>query len=207
MAPPSPDAVELVHQIAKGIWADPLVAFDQAAPFARLSPADLLGLLAHMPPPREPSWVAVQRTYPLYWQRVAQVWVCVGILHHRPEEPWARSARRTLLLRLLFGPEDWTVDAAAFALCVAAWRDPQQRAEIADAIAQRYLHAAKAVGKRPTQLHDPLARVVLICPEIDPEVVRLARRTLAQRREAAAADDSGLVKDSLLRRWKRRKDR
>ncbi|HEU5331414.1 MAG TPA: hypothetical protein VFU73_01580 [Actinocrinis sp.] len=31
------------------------------------------------------------------------------------------------------------------------------RKEIADALGQRYLHAAEAVGRRPTQLHDPLA--------------------------------------------------
>ncbi|MFF3468184.1 tetratricopeptide repeat protein [Streptomyces sp. NPDC001984] len=207
VATPSPEAVELVQQVAKGIWADPLVAFDRAAAFTRLDSADLLGLLAHMPPPREPSWMEVQRRYPLYWQRFAQVWVCVGILHHRPEEPWPRSTRRTLLLRLLFGPDDWTVDAAAFALCVAAWRYPQQRAEIADTIAQRYLHAAQAVGKRPTQLHDPLARVVLICPKIDPKVARLAQKNLAARQESVAVDDRTKPTDSLLRKWTRRKDR
>ena len=204
---PSPEAIEFVYQVAKGMWADPLVAFDTAADFARLSPEDLLGLLAHMPPPREPSWVAVQRKYPLYWERFAQVWVCVGILHHQSEEPWPRSTRRNLLLRLLFGPEDWTVDAAAFALCVAAWRFPEQRAEIADAIAQRYVHAAEAVGKRPTQLHDPLARVVLVCPDIDPKVVRLARKNLAERQEPVAVDDPQATRDSLYRRWKRRKGR
>lgn len=183
VAPPSSEAVELVHRVAAGIWADPLVAFERAAAFARLSAAELLGLLAHMPPPREPSWANVQRTYPLYWERFAQAWVCLGILHHQPREPWPRSARRTLLLRLLFGPEDWTVDAAAFALCVAAWHNPEHRPEIADAISQRYLHAARAVGKRPTELHDPLAQVVLICPGIDPRTVRLARKNLAARQE------------------------
>jgi tetratricopeptide (TPR) repeat protein len=207
VAPPSPEAVELVHQVANGIWADPLIAFDLAAAFTGLDSADLLGLLAHMPPPREPSWVEVQRTYPLYWQRFAQVWVCLGILHHQPAEPWPQSSRRTLLLRLLFGPEDWTVDAAAFALCVAAWRNPQHRAEIADALAQRYLHAARAVGKRPTALHDPLARVVLICPGIDPRVARLVRKNLAARQEAVAVDDPKEPKGSLLRKWTRRKDR
>ncbi|MEW1862561.1 tetratricopeptide repeat protein [Streptomyces sp. NPDC088194] len=177
-APPSPAAVALVHQVAGGVWAEPLIAYDRAAAFAELDCADLLGLLAHMPPPRDPNWRELQREHPLYWERFAQVWVCVGILHHRAEEPWAGSTRRTLLLRLLFGPDDWTVDAAAFALCVAAWRDPEQRAEIAEAIARRYQEAAAALGKRPTGLHDPLAALVLICPGIDPEVARRARRNL-----------------------------
>ncbi|MYS22450.1 hypothetical protein GA0115240_14213 [Streptomyces sp. DvalAA-14] len=205
VAAPSPEAVELLHRVAVGIWADPLVAYDQAAAFAELDSADLLGLLAHMPGPREAAWVAAQREYPLYWHRFAQVWVCLGILHHRPAQPWADSARRTLLLRLLFGPEDWTVDAAAFALCVAAWRDPEQRAEIAQALAERYLHAAEAVGKRPTELHDPLARVVLVCPGVDPAVVRRARENLAARRTSGAAGDPAKRWASLLRKWTRRK--
>ena len=202
--PPSTAAFELVHDIAKGIWADPLVAYDQAARFGMLDTAELLGLLAHMPAPREPSWVAMGREHPLYWQRLAQVWVCVGILHHRAEEPWPDSARRTLLLRLLFGPEDWTVDAAAFALCVGAWRFPGQRAEVAKVIGQRYLHAAKAVGRRPTELHEPLAHVLLICPDIDPKIARQARKAVAEQRAAADAVDVGRMKESLLRRWKRR---
>jgi hypothetical protein len=81
-------------------------------------------------------------------------------------------------LRLLFGPEDWTVEAAAFALCVSAWRFPTQRADVAAAITRRYLHAARAVGRRPSQLHDPLARVLLICPGVDAKVARRARKAL-----------------------------
>ncbi|MBS2550368.1 hypothetical protein KGQ19_26205 [Catenulispora sp. NL8] len=204
--PPSTAALEVVHTIATGIWADPLVAYDKAAGFGALDTTALLGLLAHMPAPREPSWVAIGREHPLNWQRFAQVWVCVGILHHRTDEPWPQSARRALLLRLLFGPEDWTVEAAAFALCVSAWRFPAQRAEVAEVIGQRYLHAAKAVGRRPTQLHDPLARILLICPDVDPEIARQARTALAEEREAADATDVGQLKESLLRRWKRRKD-
>lgn len=205
VAPPSPEAVELVHRVASGIWADPLIAFDRASAFAKLDSADLLGLLTHMPPPREQSWLNVQRKYPLYWERLAQAWVCLGILHHHADEPWHRSTRRTLLLRLLFGPEDWTVDAAAFALCVEAWRNPGRRAQIADAVSRRYLHAAQALGKRPTQLHDPLAQVVLICPGIDPKTVRLARKNLAARQDPV--DDPGRPRMSMLRRWARRKGR
>ena len=204
--PPSTAALEVVHTIATGIWADPLVAYDKAAGFAALDAAALLGLLAHMPAPREPSWMAIGREHPLCWQRFAQVWVCVGILHHRAEEPWPQSARRALLLRLLFGPEDWTVEAAAFALCVSAWRFPAQRAEVAEVIGQRYLHAARAVGRRPTQLHDPLARILLICPDVDPKTARQARMVLAEQREAADTTDVGQLKESLLRKWRRRKD-
>lgn len=204
---PSAHAVELLHDLAAGIWADPLVAYDHAAGLAALDITDLLALLAHMPAPRVTGWIAMGGKHPLYWQRLAQVWVCIGILHQRSEEPWATSARRTQLLRLLFGPEDWTVDAAAFALCVSAWRFPAQRTEIAEAIGQRYLEAAKALGKRPTQLHAPLAQVLLICPGVDAELAAQARKALAAQQQQARATDIEEMKDSLLRRFKRRKDR
>jgi hypothetical protein len=205
VAPPSQQAIDLVHDLAAGIWADPLTAYERSEGFGELEADDLLGLLAHMPAPRDPSWQRIGREHPLYWQRFAQVWVCVGILHHRPQELWRKSARRTLLLRLLYGPDDWTVDAAAFALCVSAWRFPTQRADVAEAVARRYLHAVKAVGRRPTQLHDPLARIVLICPGVEPKIARQARKALTERREIAEAGDVEQLKDSLLRRWKRHK--
>lgn len=201
---PSPEAIERLYQITEGIWADPLAAYEQAAGFAGLEGADLLGLLAHVPPPRAEEWRATQRQLPLYWQRLAQAWVCIGILHHRSDEPWNRSARRTLLLRLLFGPEDWTVDAAAFALCVGAWHFPDHRTEIAGAITQRYQYAARAVGKRPTQLHDSLAGVLLICPGVDPKVARLARKRVAERQGRPDMDSPSNVGSDLLRIWKRR---
>ncbi|WP_433890650.1 tetratricopeptide repeat protein [Streptomyces sp. CA-111067] len=208
VGPPSPAAVALLNRVAAGFWTDPLLAFEHAAPLGRLGSAELLGLLAHIPHPRAEKWVEAQREHPLYWQRLAQAWVCVGILHHRTGEPWAGSARRTLLMRLLFGPDDWTVDAAAFALCVAAWRQRGHRTEIAEAIAERYLRAAEAVGKRPTELHDPLAHIVLICPGVDPEVVRLARRNLAVRNDAAdERPDPERIKRSLLRKVRPRKGR
>ncbi|WP_194894416.1 hypothetical protein [Catenulispora pinisilvae] len=76
----------------------------------------------------------------------------------------------------------------------------------AEAIGQRYLHAARALGRRPTQLHDPLARILLICPGVDPKAARRARMVLAEQREAADATDVGQLKESVLRKWKRRKD-
>ena len=204
---PSARAVELLHDLADGIWADPLVAYDRAAGFAALDLADLLGLLAYVPPPRSQKWIEMGREHPLYWQRLAQVWICIGILHQQPDEPWAESTRRTQLLRLLSGSEDWTVDAAAFALCVSAWRFPAQREEIAEAVSDRYLEAAKALGRRPTQLHGPLAQVLLICPGVDPKLAARARKALAGQYEAARAMDVDGLKESLLGRWKRRKER
>lgn len=182
VAPPSPASVELLHATMQPYWSDPLAAHAAAAPLGDLDADELLGLLAHPPaPPADADPAPSRPGTPLYWHRKAQAWVCLGILHHRPDEPWPGSARRSLLMRLLFGPEDWTVDAAAFALCAAAWRFPDQRADIAEAVTRRYLHAAEALGKRPTRLHRPLAQVLLACPGVHPDVARQAREAVELR--------------------------
>lgn len=182
---PSADAVKLLHEVARGVWGDPLAAYEHAAPLGALSEDDLLGLLAHVPPPSEVG-KALDKVGGLYWNRMVQAWVCIGILHHRVDEPWQASARRGLLLRLLHGPEDWTVDSAAFALCLAAWIQPQHKAAIAEEIAARYRFAAEAVGRRFTSLHAPLAAIVLACPGMDPQVVAQVKADLGiSRREQA----------------------
>jgi hypothetical protein len=48
-------------------------------------------------------------------------WVCLSILHHATDEPWAASTRRQVLIDLAFGVEDWVSDSALFALVAAAY--------------------------------------------------------------------------------------
>ena len=197
---PSAQAAAVLREAAGGVWAEPLAAFERAAPLGALEAEELLGLLAHVPPAGEVG-TRLNTIKGLYWNRVAQAWVCIGILHHRADEPWAASARRALLLRLLHGPEDWTVDAAAFALCLSAWLNPEQRPETAQALTERYLHAAQAVGRRSTSLHDPLAAVLLICPAIDPHVLTHVRANLKtqQRRQAETEAAQGWLRRNLAR--------
>lgn len=185
---PSAHAAALVYEVAAGVWADPLAAFERAVPLGALTADDLLGLLAHVPAPGEVG-KALDKIAGLYWNQIVQAWVCIGILHHRTlEEPWPTSSRRSLLLRLLHGPEDWTVDAAGFALCLAAWTQPQHKAAIADELAARYRFAAEAVGRRFTSLHTPLAAIVLACPGMDRQVLAQVEKNLGiQRREQAEA--------------------
>ena len=85
-------------------------------------------------------------------------------------------------MRLLFGNEDWTVDAAAFALYVGALVHEEQRADAAAAIGARYLHATLAFGNRPTELQEPMAHIVLACPGMDPRLVAYAHELLALKR-------------------------
>jgi tetratricopeptide (TPR) repeat protein len=182
---PGPGAVTILRAIAgPGSWSDPISAFDGAAELGKLSDQDLLGLVAHIPPPDDDSWDQRWHAAPAYWARLAQAWACLGILHFRAEEPWRTSRRRTLLLRLLFGNEDWSVDAAAFALYVSALLHEDQRSDIAAAIGARYLHATLAFGRRPTELQEPMAHIVLACPAMDPRLVRYAHEMLALKRAA-----------------------
>lgn len=180
--PASPIAVEKLYQTVTGYWRHPLGAYDGSVGLAGLDEADLLGLLAHVPPPpaTEP-WPRLRKRQPMLWPRIAQAWVCAGILHLHADQPWPSSDRRALLLRLLFGPEDWTVDAAAFGLCVSAWMFPGQRSDIARVIGWRYLDALPAMYARATELHDPLAHVVLLCPDMVTDIAETARMALAAR--------------------------
>jgi uncharacterized protein YaeQ len=76
------------------------------------------------------------------------------------------------------------VDAAAFALYVSALLHEDQRSDIAAAIGARYLHATLAFGRRPTELQEPMAHIVLACPAMDPRLVRYAHEMLALKRAA-----------------------
>ena len=196
--PPSAGAIEVLRAVAgPGSWADPLSAFDDSVELGKLGEQDLLGLIAHIPVPDDEAWEERWHAGPAYWSRMAQAWACVGILHHRSDETaWLGSRRRMLLMRLLFGNEDWSVDAAAFALYVGALVHEDQRADAAAAIGARYLHATLAFGRRPTELQEPLAHIVLACPGMDPRLVAYAHEMLERKRaqdreaEAEGGDES-----------------
>jgi tetratricopeptide (TPR) repeat protein len=189
--PPSGGAVEVLRAVAgPGSWADPISAFDDSVELGKLSEQDLLGLVAHIPAPDDGSWAERWHAGPAYWARIAQAWACLGILHHQSEEtPWHGSRRRTLLMRLLFGNEDWSVDAAAFALYVGALVHEDQRPDTARAIGARYLRATLAFGNRPTELHEPLAHLVLACPGMDPRLADYAHEMLKLKRAQDREDE------------------
>lgn len=188
-------ALEALRRVAEaGNWNDPLSAHDRAAGLAGLTEAELLGLIAHVPLSSDESWAARWSRGPAYWTRLAQAWACLGVLYLEPDEPWQGSKRRNLLLRLLFGPEDWSVDAAAFALYTSALLNPEQRPDVAAAIGARYLHVSVALGSRPTEIHKPLAHLVLACPEMDPRLIGYAREMLAWQRASGHADGAPMPK-------------
>ncbi|MEU4421334.1 hypothetical protein AB0F81_11970 [Actinoplanes sp. NPDC024001] len=182
---PSADAVRVLHEVGGEPWASPISGHVQAAPLGALPLPDLLGLLAHLPgPPGTPRWEYLAQSTPTYWYRLLQPWVCLGLLRHREDEPWAASTRREVLLDLALGIEDWTADAALFALVTAAYREPELRSEV-HAVVRARLDAAAAAPRQVT-IEESLAHLMLITPGRTADDRALATAILAR---AAREDD------------------
>ncbi|MGS2613575.1 tetratricopeptide repeat protein [Micromonospora sp. LZ34] len=172
---PSTEAAERLAQLAHPAWPHPPAAYDAAVGLATLDLADLLGLLVH--PPDPPS-TALGRVLggqdPSLWVRCVQVWACLGLLHHRTDEPWAESTRRRVLLDLVWGVEDWITEAALFALVTAAWVDPLVRPDVAAVVAERLADVAAVARVRPVPIATSLAHLALATPALDRETTALA---------------------------------
>jgi tetratricopeptide (TPR) repeat protein len=174
---PSPAAIAALHAASAGGWpAHPVAAYDAALPLAGLPVGDLLGLMARVPPPPGTAeWRDVHAMHPGYWPRTAQAWACLGLLHHKPDEPWPASTRRAVLVDLTRGVEDWATDAAMYALVTAAWADPAIRADVVGLIGHRFLDGIKAKERREVTIIEPMAHLTLATPDMDRAVVALVR--------------------------------
>ncbi len=102
----------------------------------------------------------------------AEVWACLGLLHHGTEEPWLDSSRRRLLLGLLDGDADRVTQAALFAMITYAWVDPAARADVAAVVAGRFTEMAGGPHARA------VAELALITPELDRPTRELAAATV-----------------------------
>ncbi|MEU4236270.1 hypothetical protein [Actinoplanes sp. NPDC026619] len=189
---PSAEAVDKLHEVAGEPWPSPLSGYLQAEPLGKLPIADLLGLLAHLPPPPETRrWQHLARTTPTYWYRLLQPWVCLALLRHGDEG-------REALADLAFGAEDWVSDAALFALITTAYREPRRRAEVHDLVRAR-LDAAMA-APRVVTIEDSLAQLMLITPGCTP-----GERTLAAAVLTRAATPAPPEPEPPKRRWWQRR--
>jgi tetratricopeptide (TPR) repeat protein len=186
--PPSPASVELLTGVTVPSWPHPVAAYDRAMPLGQLPVDELLSLLVH--PPARP---ADQASLPeCWWERSAQVFVCLGILHCRELSsgtPGDTGAQRALLTGIAYGIEDWTVEAALFALTVSAWFDPACRDEVRDLVGRRFVAAADAGRDRVVTILPSLACLVQIVPGMTPEVTSLAEEVL--RREEDEGEPAG----------------
>lgn len=175
VAPPSEQAAAAVRGAATYPWRHLPGAYDDAVRLSGLPLRDLLGLLVHPPEPLNEDpivWPA--------WIRRVQAWACLGIAHHRGDEPWIDSTRRSVLVDLAYGPDDWTCEAALLALAATAWTQPGPRSDIAELVAWRFLAALEAERTRPVTILDSLAHLVLATPGVHADIASLAREALTR---------------------------
>ncbi|BBA97746.1 putative TPR repeat-containing protein [Actinacidiphila reveromycinica] len=177
---PSAGAARLVRDTAAATWPHIPAAYDHGVRLSGLPLADLLGVMVHPPePPDDEQGRHLRAHRPELWVRAVQVLACLGLAHHRADEPWPRSVRRSVLLDLLGGPEDWLAEAAAFAMVATAWVDPAVREDVGLRVTERMLAAAKAHRTREVGVLGSLCRLVLLCPWLDPTYTDLAHDLLA----------------------------
>ncbi|WP_432824260.1 tetratricopeptide repeat protein [Dactylosporangium sp. CA-092794] len=185
--PPSEAALALLAGVAGPFWPHPVAAYDRALPLGRLGADELISLLVHPPAP------AGDGLPDGLFERAAQAYACLGLLHceqlRAGAEPGDTARARAVLTGIVFGVEDWSTEAAAFALVVAAWVDPAGRGAVRDAIAERFLDAARQSRDRAVTIRNSLAALVLTTPEMVPEVTALARRVLDDGAEAPGPRD------------------
>ncbi|WP_433889807.1 tetratricopeptide repeat protein [Streptomyces sp. CA-111067] len=184
--PPAPEAGRLVQDTAAFSWPHIPAAYDHAVRLAGLALDDLLGVLVHPPVPPDDEFGGVLRDHrPELWVRGVQTFGCLGIAHHRTDQPWAGSERRRVLLDLLNGPEDWITESAAFALVAVGWVEPAARADVGARLAERLAAAGRARLTREVTILGSLCRLVLLCPWLDQdpagrEATAAARGLLAE---------------------------
>ncbi|UGQ14882.1 hypothetical protein LO772_15675 [Yinghuangia sp. ASG 101] len=185
--PPAPAVAAAVRELADPSWAHPAFAYDCAVRLAGCELADLLGVLVHPPAPDDSELGrAFARHEPALWVRTVQIWACLGIAHHRADEPWAGSERRRVLVDLAFGTEDWVSDAALFAMVATAWLVPDVRDDVAELVGERFVEAVRAHRTREVTLLGSLAELALATPEMIPDVRELARTVLRNLADESA---------------------
>ncbi|MEV5964776.1 tetratricopeptide repeat protein [Kribbella sp. NPDC051952] len=170
VAPPTPEGAEAVARVAQVVWAHLPAAYDGAVLLADTRLDDLLGVLVHPPALQSDD----RSDWPM-WIRSLQVAACLGIAHHRTDEPWQSSTRRRVLSDLVYGPEDWVTEAAMLALVATAWVDPAARGDVADLVGWRFMSAAEAAKARPVTILESLALLALATPALNTAVADLAR--------------------------------
>ncbi|GAA0802613.1 tetratricopeptide repeat protein [Spirilliplanes yamanashiensis] len=204
LAPPSPAAAERLRELAHPVWPHPPAAYDAAIGLAAVDAGDLLALLVH--PPAAPDTEvgrALAEHDPALWVRCTQVWACLGLLHHRTDEPWETSARRRLLVELVWGIEDWVTEAALFALVTNAWVEPAVRADVARVVAERLADVARVGTHRPVSIAWSVAQLALATPDLDAPARDVARTIIEGAELHWVAPRQR--RPSKLRRWLRRR--
>jgi tetratricopeptide (TPR) repeat protein len=194
--PPTAESAERLRRIARPMWPHPPAAYDDAVELLLVDPDELLGLLTRppAPPTAEPYEAGL-------WQRTAQVWACLGLLHHGTDEPWMRSSRRRTLVDLAVAGEDAITEAALFALVTYAWIDPAARADVAALVTGRLMRVTG--GENPPAVAWSVARLALATPDLRAETRDLATAVVRATEPAAGP----AARPRVPRQWRRRTTR
>jgi tetratricopeptide (TPR) repeat protein len=195
---PGAAAVRRLHQVAQPYWPHPPAAYDAALALVLVEPADLLAFVAEPPAPPDDQLGRALAAYDAgLWVRCARVWACLGLLHHRTDEPWAESSRRSLLVGLATGGTDQITEAALFALVTCAWVEPAARTDVAALIVRRL--------DGMTGTHHPIAwsvaHLALATPDLDPADRERARALVRAEEDYASRPVPGRRRRGGLRRW------
>ena len=167
---PSAQAVALVRDLATPNWPGPTSLYDHAVGLAGVPITDLLGVLAYPPVPQDAPWPdGFAMEVPDYWVRSVQTIACVGIAHHRTDQPWEVSERRQILLELLNGVEDWVCEAAGMALVAVAWAFPETRQDVLEWLLNRVGQFMQVAEKRAVTVLGSMCHLVLACPWLEPK--------------------------------------
>ncbi|MFI5931653.1 hypothetical protein [Actinoplanes sp. NPDC051494] len=197
--PPTPEAVERLRRVAHPFWPHPPAAYDAALGLVLVEPEDLLALIARPPSaPGDELGRALAAHDPALWSRCVQVWACLGLLHHRTDEPWPESTRRRLLTDLATGGLDTITEAALFALVTYAWVDPSARTDVAALLTRRLDDAATLPG-----LAWSIAHLALATPNL-PTGIRERATAIARAEEDLAVSlvpRQRSPRAARLRRW------
>jgi hypothetical protein len=110
------------------------------------------------------------------WTWIYQNQVAAAMTISRIDDGWEGSRRRELLLSLLNGPMDWTVDAAAIALAMLAREDPEIEREITPLLVALVRHGVKM----PTHVCylAPATKCILQLPNTDKATRREMEKVL-----------------------------
>jgi tetratricopeptide (TPR) repeat protein len=163
---PSDESIKRLSRMARIGWAHPPAAYDTALELMLVEPADLLALLSFPPEPA----------------RYAQVWACLGLLHHGTDEPWMTSTRRRTLVELAVAGADQITEAALFALVTYAWIDPAARTDVAALVTGRLIGVSRPTR---TAIAGSVAQLALATPGLRTETADLAASIVQENEHRA----------------------
>ncbi|WP_194899238.1 tetratricopeptide repeat protein, partial [Catenulispora pinisilvae] len=189
---PAPDGARAVADLATlamAGWPSPIALHATSAHLAGLPIGDLLGALVH--PPEPPTTTPDSDAPPAQtrWVRAVQTIACVGILHHRANQVWMLSTRRRILIDLAFGVEDWITEVALFGLVVAAWAEPEARADVAGLLAARLADVVEIGTRRRVPMALAVASLALSVPDLPAAATEQAQAVIAQAYAEYEADE------------------